>query len=79
MIKITRAEAHKKLEAHWTQTGHCSCCSNRWSSARFSRLRNYEIEQELEQVFGKEHVIWEPCPFNGVFCRWGTMTGAPAM
>lgn len=76
MIQITRAEAHKKLEAHWTEKGHCSCCSKRRAPARFERLRNYEIEQELEQVFGEEHVVAELCPFNGVYCTWGRVSGA---
>lgn len=33
-----------------------------------NRLRNYEMENDLEQATGVAHVISEWCPFNGRFC-----------
>ena len=75
MIKITRQGAYEKIEAHLTATGHCECCRHRRSPERFARLRNYEIEMELKDHFGAEFVVWEPCPFNGVHCTWGSLTG----
>ena len=34
------------------------------------RRRNYEIEHDLSDIFGVEHVISEWCPFNGIYSSW---------
>jgi hypothetical protein len=39
------------------------------------RLRNYEIEGELSDLFGEHWIVWEPCPFNAEYCAWGWATG----
>jgi len=36
----------------------------------WGRVRNYEMEVELQEVTGEEYVISEFCPFNGRFCSW---------
>lgn len=39
------------------------------------RLRNYEIEGKLCDVFEGSWIVWEACPFNGDYCAWGRATG----
>lgn len=34
------------------------------------RVRNYELEQDLQDRFDREYVITEWCPNNGVYCKW---------
>jgi hypothetical protein len=34
------------------------------------RLRNYEIENDLNRLFSNDYVISEWCPFDGFFCDW---------
>lgn len=36
----------------------------------FARMRNYEIQGELEDLFGATWVISEWCPFNGIHTAW---------
>lgn len=44
-------------------------------SDRYDRLRNYEIERKLEDLFGGDWVVWEACPWKGEYCAWGRATG----
>lgn len=39
------------------------------------RLRNYELEQRLSDVFEGTWIVWEACPFNEEYCAWGQATG----
>ncbi len=52
---ISRADAVKRLR--YT------------SDSRHWRLRNYELEHNLELAFGGKWCISEWCPFNGRFCQ----------
>lgn len=36
----------------------------------WDRLRNYELEAELQGTLGGDWVISEWCPFNGFFCAY---------
>lgn len=38
-------------------------------------MRNYEIEATLHELTGEEHMVAELCPFNGVYCKWGSAQG----
>lgn len=40
-------------------------------TTRFHRLRNYEIEWRLAELFGGAYVITDWCPFNSRFCEVG--------
>lgn len=71
MIQLSRKEAEEKINAHWAVAkAECLKVNIPFRDYAVERLRNYEIEQELLEFFGEEHVISEWCPFNGQFCKW---------
>lgn len=67
MKKISRGGAISLLNA------------NGYRYEQDTRLRNYELESRLNNLHGVfadlDWVVWEPCPFNGDFCRYGSETG----
>lgn len=69
---VKRADARVLLRQHWLSTKTpeqlldiCAPSARDWE-----RMRNYEIEDELEREIGGEWVVSEWCPFNGVYCAW---------
>lgn len=69
MNLISRADAAKKIRDHWlsTYTREQLLAEH---EPDWDRLRNYELEQMLEEAFGGDWCINEWCPFNDVYCRW---------
>lgn len=47
-----------------------STFQSRFNMPWWPRMRNYELEMELEQWFGGRWSIDEPCPMNGIFCSY---------
>ncbi len=43
----------------------------------WDRLRNYEMEERLEDHFGGAWCIAEWCPFNGKYCKWDDYASVP--
>jgi hypothetical protein len=41
------------------------------------RLRNYEIEHELDDQYDGKWIVSEWCPFNGRFCNLGKFVPPP--
>lgn len=37
---------------------------------QYDRLRNYEIEHQLDEDSEDEHVVQGWCPFNGIHCKF---------
>jgi len=50
----------EKLDANFVRYFH---------EYEWPKLRNYELEEELNRHFEKDWVVSERCPFNGVFCE----------
>lgn len=65
---VSREEAICLIDQRLTEQGHCRCCHLRL--CRPEKLRNYELEDRLEDLFGEDFCINEPCPFNGDYCKW---------
>lgn len=62
------AMPHEELVDIYLQSAEHCASENEWN-----RLRNYEIESQLEDAFGGTWAIDEPCPKNGVFSRYGDL------
>jgi len=73
MHRVSRKEGLAKIEEVLTAQGHCRCCAHRPSCPE--KMRNYEIETLLRELTGDEHMVTELCPFNGIYCKWGTDQG----
>lgn len=68
---ISRANAGEKIRKH-QEAAIVAALRVGISVHRYTTAarRNYEIEQDLERIFGGRWVIHEWCPYDGVFCRW---------
>jgi len=68
---ISRAEAEAKIMAHWKKALIFAAeVGLEVYVPEWSKMRNYEYEHDLAQLFGGVWVINEWCPFNGKFCQW---------
>lgn len=68
---IGRHEAEDKLRGFYEseETKLSPLGAKRFVHPDYERLRNYEMEWELSDVYGGEWCINSICPFDGVFCR----------
>ncbi len=66
---IKRDEVSRKVVQHWLDTLTPEELLRKRVPS-WERMRNYEMEHELEEVFGGAWVVSEWCPFNGVYCEW---------
>ena len=71
MNKISRLDAEALINEHWSkaqqEADRVGMPTNEYIT---ERMRNYEIEYDLSNIFGGEYVVNEWCPFNGIFCKW---------
>jgi hypothetical protein len=78
-VYMSRAEAKSVLLEHW---GPALQIAEQVKLPvhlpRWDRLRNYELEGRLDDVFGGVHVLSEWCPFDGHFTTWRSHAPAEA-
>jgi hypothetical protein len=70
---VTRADVQKRCMAKWAPALKLAeevGMRGRVVLPDWDRLRNYEMEETMQEQFGDHWIVVEWCPFNGIFCRY---------
>jgi len=68
---IKRADVEDRLVEKWLEAINLANeVRLPYRLPRWSTLRNYEMEQMMQDHFGDNWIVVEWCPFNGIFCRY---------